>query len=510
MIQQGDLLAGKYRVEQVLGAGGMGYVVAALHEQLGQRVAVKLLVPELCENEDSVTRFLREARAAVKIQSEHVARVLDVGELTNGSPYMVMEFLSGRDLAEELDLPDQVIDVPTAIDYVLQASEAVAEAHSLNLIHRDLKPANLFLTQRPDGSPLVKVLDFGISKAINVEENALEPAPSLTATHSLLGSPAYMSPEQIRRPKSVDIRTDIWSLGSILYELLARDPPFSADSPLALLAAVVSDPLPSIRLVRPDVPPELEAVIAKCLEKNPDNRYQTVSELADALAPFAPRSMPSVTRISGILRATSLRPPATDKSPSSDRTLQSPTPVTGDERTEEQRVKIVTPAPAARSEKSTRTDWEASPSEAGRSRRRVVLGVLGAVALTVGVVVWQRRPLVTAEAPPEPSAPKSGVSASGNEAVPSSAPAPAAKVSPTPVASAAVAPVQPEATPSASVSSAASTKAPAAAEAAVAKAPKIKPPVAVAPAPAAPPAGAAPPAAPAVPKPVSDPLDGRR
>lgn len=506
MIQQGDLLAGKYRVEQVLGAGGMGYVVAALHEQLGQRVAVKLLVPELCENEDSVTRFLREARAAVKIQSEHVARVLDVGELTNGSPYMVMEFLSGRDLAEELDQPDQVIDVPTAIDYVLQASEAVAEAHSLNLIHRDLKPANLFLTQRPDGSPLVKVLDFGISKAINVEENALEPAPSLTATHSLLGSPAYMSPEQIRRPKSVDIRTDIWSLGSILYELLARDPPFSADSPLALLAAVVSDPLPSIRLVRPDVPPELEAVIAKCLEKNPDNRYQTVSELADALAPFAPRSMPSVTRISGILRATSLRPPATDKSPSSDRTLQSPTPVTGDERTEEQRVKIVTPAPAARSEKSTRTDWEASPSEAGRSRRRVVIGIVGAVVLTAAVVVWQRRPLVTMETPPEPSVAKTGVSASGPEAAPSSAPAASTNVSTAPVTPAVpAASSQAETAPSAS----ASAKAPPVPEA-PAKTPKIKPPVAATPAPAALPAPAAPVAAPAAPKPVSDPLDGRR
>jgi serine/threonine-protein kinase len=512
MIQQGDLLAGKYRVEQVLGAGGMGYVVAALHEQLGQRVAVKLLVPELCENEDSVTRFLREARAAVKIQSEHVARVLDVGELTNGSPYMVMEFLSGRDLAEELDLPDQVIDVPTAIDYVLQASEAVAEAHSLNLIHRDLKPANLFLTQRPDGSPLVKVLDFGISKAINVEENALEPAPSLTATHSLLGSPAYMSPEQIRRPKSVDIRTDIWSLGSILYELLAREPPFNADSPLALLAAVVSDPLPSIRLVRPDVPPELEAVIAKCLEKNPDNRYQTVSELADALAPFAPRSMPSVTRISGILRATSLRPPATDKSPSSDRTLQSPAPVTGDERTEEQRVKIVTPAPAARSEKSTRTDWEASPSEAGRSRRRLVLGAIGAVVLAAAVVVWQRRPLVTMETPPEPSAAKAFVSASGAEAAPSGAPAPAANLSAAPPPAAVVAAsAQPEAAPSASASAAASAKAPSAPEAGAAKTPKIKPPTAAAPPPAPPPAAPpAAPAAPAAPKPVSDPLDGRR
>jgi eukaryotic-like serine/threonine-protein kinase len=404
MIQQGELLAGKYRVQQVLGSGGMGYVVAALHEQLGQRVAVKLLAPELCENEDSVTRFLREARAAVQIHSEHVARVIDVGELTNGSPYMVMEFLSGHDLADVLDLPGQ-LDVPTAIDYVLQASEAVAEAHSLNLIHRDLKPANLFLTHRPDGTPLVKVLDFGISKAINVDDSALEPAPSLTATHSLLGSPAYMSPEQIRRPKSVDTRTDIWSLGSILFELLTREPPFNADSPLALLAAVVSDPLPSIREQRPDVPAALEAVIAKCLEKKPENRYQTVAELADALAPFAPRSQPSVSRISGILRSTSLGLVTADKSPSSQRTLQSPgTPVSGEEQTQEVRVKIITPAAGAHSEKNTSSDWVATPSLAMRSRRRaLVAGVVGTAAAVLAIVLWQRRPSALMEVPQQPS-----------------------------------------------------------------------------------------------------------
>jgi serine/threonine-protein kinase len=271
---------------------------------------------------------------------------------------------------------------------------------------------------------------------------------------------------------------------------------------------VVSDPLPSIRLVRPDVPPELEAVIAKCLEKNPDNRYQTVSELADALAPFAPRSVASVTRISGILRASSLRPPAADKSPSSDRTLQSPKPVTGDQPTEVDRVKIVAPAPAARSEKSTRPDWEASPSEAGRSRRRLVVGVIAAVAVTVAVVVWQRRPMVTMEARPDPSAAKAGVSASGTETTPSSAPAAPVTVSAAPVASA---PALPEAAPSASASAAASAKAPSVPEATAAKTPKkTKPPAAVAPPAAAPPAAAPPAAAPAAPKPVSDPLDGRR
>ena len=498
MIQQGELLAGKYRVEQVLGAGGMGYVVAALHEQLGQRVAVKLLVPELCENEDSVTRFLREARAAVKIHSEHVARVLDVGELTNGSPYMVMEFLSGRDLSEELDLPGE-LEIPVAIDYLLQASEAVAEAHSLGLIHRDLKPANLFLTHRPDGSPLVKVLDFGISKAINVDDSALEPAPSLTATHSLLGSPAYMSPEQIRRPKHVDTRTDIWSLGSILYELLTRDPPFNADSPLALLAAVVSDPLPSIREKRPDVPVELEVVIAKCLEKNPDNRYQTVAELADALSPFAPRSLPSVSRISGILRSVSMRALPLDKSPSSDRTLESPGKLISDLKPEQVQIKVITPAPAARSEKSTHTEWEATPSMAGRSRRRAVVTAAAAIAAVAigavvgGVVLWQRRSQATMEPAVEPSSVRASTAGATGEPprVPRALPVPSGP-------SAALAPAAPE--PPLPAVSASASALPVEASAKPKAKGKLGPALPAAVAPAAP-----------TPKPAAaDPLDGRR
>lgn len=508
MIQQGELLAGKYRVEQVLGAGGMGYVVAAMHEQLGQRVAVKLLVPELCENEDSVMRFLREARAAVKIHSEHVARVIDVGELTNGSPYMVMEFLNGRDLADELDQPGDVLPVEVAIDYVLQASEAVAEAHSLGVIHRDLKPANLFLTHRPDGSPLVKVLDFGISKAINIDDNALEPAPSLTATHSLLGSPAYMSPEQIRRPKSVDTRTDIWSLGSILYELLTKDPPFNADSPLALLAAVVSDPLPSVRDKRPDVSLDLEAVIAKCLEKNPDNRYQTVAELADALAPFAPRSQPSISRISGILRATSLRPPAADKSPSSDRTLQSPGTPISEQPTEELKVKVITPAPAARSTKNTNTDWVATPSMVASRRRTAVVTLAALGAAVVGIVVlWLRPGPATTEATPDPSTVK--VTTRGAPSLE----APARSAAAAPLGLEAL-PAPSAAAPAPSVSAAASagvaTPVPVGAPKNGTKVPaKAAVPPAAAPAPAAPAPVA--PAAPAPPKAaIADPLDGRR
>jgi eukaryotic-like serine/threonine-protein kinase len=385
MVQQGDLLAGKYRVENVLGEGGMGYVVAALHEQLNQRVAVKLLSPLLSENEDSVTRFLREARAAVRIRSEHVARVLDVGELPDGSPYMVMEYLLGRDLAAEISERKQ-LEVAQAIDYLLQACEAVAEAHSIGLIHRDLKPSNLFLTHRPDGSPLVKVLDFGISKAIVPEEGELELPASLTATHSVLGSPSYMSPEQVRRPKSVDVRTDIWSLGTILYEFLVGEGPFPAESPLAVLAAVVSDPTPSIRQRRPDVPPELEAIVEKCLRKNPADRYRTIAEFAEVLAPFAnAASLPSISRISGIIRSSQPSPAPASQPPPSDTTLKS---VGGlpEADTEEVRIELSTLPRAPDLASRTQDHWSASQSVDRRFQRRsrIALAALATVLAALG------------------------------------------------------------------------------------------------------------------------------
>jgi serine/threonine-protein kinase len=378
MIREGDILAGKYRVERLLGEGGMGYVVAAIHEQLHQKVAVKFLAPELCENQDAAHRFLREARAAVRIQSEHVARVLDVGELEGGAPYMVMEFLSGNDLAREIKSRGR-FEIATAIDYVLQASEAVAEAHSVGLIHRDLKPANLFLARRPDGSPLVKVLDFGISKAVSPDTNPKE-HPSLTAAQSLLGSPAYMSPEQARRPKTVDARSDIWSFGVILYEFLTGTTPWPGDHPLEVLTASNSEPMPSLLELRPDVPRELEAVIAKCLAKKPEERHQTIADLAQALAPFAPAaSMPSISRISGILRtgpgqdgaSTTLKSFPIDDASADTEVMPSGS-----------KVSAHTPL------KDTQAGWGKSQALTRRSRFRIVL-VVGAGALLVALaVLW--------------------------------------------------------------------------------------------------------------------------
>jgi len=379
MVSEGDLLAGKYRVERVLGEGGMGYVVAAIHEQLEQRVAVKLLIEELAEDPGAVERFLREARASVRIQSEHVARVIDVGELADGAPYLVMEFLSGRDLAQELEARE-TFEIGVAIDYVLQACEALAEAHALGVIHRDLKPANLFLTHRPDGSPLVKVLDFGISKALKSQSGSGGASPSLTAAQSFLGSPAYMSPEQARRPKTVDTRTDIWALGVVLYEFLGGETPFVGDVPLEVLTAAASDPMPSLREVRKDVPIELEAVIRRCLEKKADDRYQTVADFAEALRPFAPvESRRSISRIAGILR-TSLAP----QDPSSTTLKSTSVPAPADSAdTEAAPASPLSPSERRDRDKDTQMDWGKSQSGTRRSRRTLVLALGGLAALVL-------------------------------------------------------------------------------------------------------------------------------
>ncbi|HEX6276871.1 MAG TPA: protein kinase [Polyangiaceae bacterium] len=495
MVSDGDLVADKYRIERILGEGGMGHVYAAIHEQLGIRVAIKILSPTLSQNEDAVRRFSREARASVRIQSEHVARVLDVGQLDSGAPYMVMEFLSGNDLAHELK---QRGSLPTqeAIQYVLQASEAVAEAHALGVIHRDLKPANLFLTSRSDGSPLVKVLDFGIAKAVAPEQGAFEPSPSLTATHSFLGSPAYMSPEQVRTPKSVDMRSDIWSLGTILYELLMGELPFRGSNALDLLAAVASDPMPSIRAKRPDVSPELEAVIARCLEKKPVDRYQSVADFARALAPHAPpASLPSIARISGIQRPTPLTslPPA----PIGEGATLRSTPAgrSGEELRGSTHPSITPPA-----DKHTVTDFGRSQAARPRARSRALV-LAGAGVLSVVLLFL----FVAPRGSPD-------TESAGAASSPPLAPAEPAKASVTaaPVVSVDVAPVpsapHPSATlsvapaPSATADPAPSATAPKTVRKAVPPSAAARPvptPSAAPPTPLKPPAGA-------------DPLDGRR
>jgi serine/threonine-protein kinase len=282
--REGEVLAGRYRVERVLGIGGMGVVVAAMHLELDERVAVKFLAPNMPPQGDAVARFVREAKAAIKIRSDHVVRVLDSGKLESGAPYIVMEYLDGRDLHAVLE-EEGPLPVQTAVDYLLQACDAIAAAHALGIIHRDLKPGNLFLTKRADGSPLVKVLDFGISKVMSGSSIA---APSgLTTTTTIMGTPAFMSPEQLRSTRHVDERADIWSMGTILYALLAGEPPYAGESTADIAAKIIRDPPPPLRAVRPDVPEGLEAVVTRCLEKEPDGRYAGIAELAEALLPYA-------------------------------------------------------------------------------------------------------------------------------------------------------------------------------------------------------------------------------
>jgi len=282
-VHPGDVLSNKFRVERVLGVGGMGVVVAATHLQLGRLVALKFMLRAALAHPDNVARFEREARAAVKLRSDHVAKVTDVGRLDDGAPYMVMEFLEGQDLHDYMRKNGR-LPVQTAVDFLLQACEAIAEAHSQGIVHRDLKPKNLFLTQRLNGEPLVKVLDFGVSKVVGGDDL------SLTSTTQILGSPSYMSPEQLRASRDVDQRTDIWALGAILYELLTRELPFPADTLTQLTAKVIMEPPVPIETLRGEIPWEMQRIIVKCLEKRPEDRFQSVADFAAALAPFASAS----------------------------------------------------------------------------------------------------------------------------------------------------------------------------------------------------------------------------
>jgi serine/threonine-protein kinase len=276
------VIAGRYAVQRLIGKGGMAVVVAARHLELGGQVALKILDPKIAADEAGTERFFREARAITTIKSEHVVRVLDVGRSEAGLPFFVMELLVGQDLGQLL--ASGPLPFHYAVDFVLQASEALAEAHAAGIVHRDLKPSNLFLCQRPDGTPLVKVLDFGISKVTQSENVS---SAKLTETQSIFGSPMYMSPEQIRSAKKVDHRTDVWAIGVVLFELLTGHLPFDAENAASALASITADAPKLLRAFRPDAPPGLEAAILHCLEKDVTRRCQSLAELARLLAPFA-------------------------------------------------------------------------------------------------------------------------------------------------------------------------------------------------------------------------------
>ncbi len=291
----GDVVAGKLVVEKVLGSGGMGLVVAARHRELGERVAIKVL--RAPGDARAMERMRREARASAKLRGEHIVRVMDVGALEDGSPYIVMEYVAGRTLASEREARQRV-PLATAVDWVLQACEGLAEAHSAGIVHRDIKPSNLLLTTRLDGAPLVKVLDFGIAKSAAVMSG------TLTETGGFIGSPLYASPEQVRDARLVDARTDIWSLGVVLYELVTGRLPFPSFTASGALASLVADPPVPPRSVAPELPEAFENILLRCLEKPLDARFSDVAALAHALEPFGSEAAGgTASRIERVLRA---------------------------------------------------------------------------------------------------------------------------------------------------------------------------------------------------------------
>jgi serine/threonine-protein kinase len=368
-VRPGELLAGKYLVERVLGRGGMGLVLAARHVQLEEPVAIKLMLPDVAASPDAVARFMREARASAKIRSEHVVRVSDVGTLEGGQPYMVMEYLEGVDLGALLATRGR-LPLEDVAEYLLQACEAIAEAHALGIVHRDLKPSNLFLTQRVDGSPLVKVLDFGISK-VSATHGGRSELASITQTSALMGSPLYMSPEQMTSARSVDARSDVWSLGVILYELLSGHPPFSGETLPEVCALILEGRAVPLRERVPELPPGIDALIQRCLLRDLGGRVADVGELSRALVAFAPsRARVSLERISAALGTNSqARPVRVESAPMS-----------------------VPP------NRRTNTAWAESNASSGKRTSRLVLAGAVTLVLTAGTLT-----MLLGRGKPEPS-----------------------------------------------------------------------------------------------------------
>jgi serine/threonine protein kinase len=308
----GDVIGGKYVIEGPCGRGGLAVVYSAMQLELDRRVAIKMLLPEWAGDGEVVERFLREGRASTRIHSEHVVRVFDVGTMESGAPYLVLEFLQGQNL-EDVVTHWGPIAVPTAVDWVLQASEAIAEAHAVGVVHRDLKPANLFLTQRADGSSCVKVIDFGLSKLLEPTMTGAGAAAKITTASEVMGSPHYMAPEQLRATRDADARVDLWALGTVLHELITGLPPFVGHTVPEIYAAVLTQSPAAITSTRGPVPRGLQQAILRLLEKDPAARYANVAEMAHAIAPFGtPAARTSCERIA---RVSVARAPVRNETP---------------------------------------------------------------------------------------------------------------------------------------------------------------------------------------------------
>jgi len=276
VLEPGSFIAGRYRVLEKIGEGGMGQLYACLDTVLSREVAVKLMQRSLAAEPLVAERLMREAMLAAQLR-RHVAQVFDCGMLATGEPFIVMELLSGRDIYAVLreSGPLSAADVSALM---LQVCDGLAEAHEKGIIHRDLKPENLFCATQPDGEVVIKIVDFGVSKQVTGRRMRAQTNPGES-----VGSPQYMSPEQITAPSEVDTRTDIWSLGVVMFELLTGVLPFRGPGTARICAAVLTEPTPSISDYRSDVPPALEFIIRRCLEKDRERRFPDVAQLSAAL-----------------------------------------------------------------------------------------------------------------------------------------------------------------------------------------------------------------------------------
>jgi serine/threonine-protein kinase len=302
-IAPGDIVGDRYRVGEVIGEGGMGVVFEATHTGLETEVALKVIRSDLKDDAEFVLRFVNEARTAALLRGEHIARVYDVGTLESGELYLVMERLEGIGLETFLATTGP-LDPPQAVRFVLEVCEGLAEAHALSLVHRDIKPANLFLSRRADGRSFLKILDFGIAKRLSEQQRR-----ELTDPARSLGSPWYMSPEQMIDSSQVDLRTDIWALGVLLFELLTGEHPFDGRSIPEVCSNVLNAPAPSVRELRHDVSRGLDAVILRCLDKDPERRFPDVRSLAESLLESLPASASGALRLPRAARFRGARRP---------------------------------------------------------------------------------------------------------------------------------------------------------------------------------------------------------
>ncbi len=400
---------GKYEIVRVLGRGGMGTVYEALNTSIGKRVAMKFVDASLSRNKDAVARFQREAQAASAVESSHIVEIFDAGASDDELPYIVMELLRGEDLGHRIRRCGR-LELAEALPVVAQILRGLHRAHEAGIVHRDLKPDNIFLVDRDDATDFVKILDFGISK---VRRTGGVPDQTITRQGTVLGTPFYMSPEQAQAQPDVDGRTDLWSLGAILFECLTGRPPHEGQAYEQVIVNICTKDAPDVRLHNPGVPEPVARVIARALTRDRDARFATAREMLDALGAAS----------GGLLPSRSLRSSG-EGGANATPGVESKTPIRVSPRTPSG----LEPTMEARGGGPSRVGWSTSNgASGGRDRKLVLVGAaLVAVLLAVSGLVYVRRGASVASAPPPPPAPQ--LDAHPVEAPPAETPAAAVPV----------------------------------------------------------------------------------